>query len=101
LSSRNGYLDEQQRSNAPAIYRTLSSIAAAIQAGEQDLQKLLAAGIAALHEAGLRTDYLEIREAASLKPVSPEDQHLVILAAAFSGTTRLIDNLTFERPATA
>ncbi|MBX9756023.1 MAG: pantoate--beta-alanine ligase [Pseudomonadaceae bacterium] len=101
LSSRNGYLDEQQRSIAPTIYRTLSELAAAIQAGDNDFQALLKQGLATLQEAGFRPDYLEIREAHSLKPATSNDQHLVILAAAFIGTTRLIDNLAFERPATA
>lgn len=101
LSSRNGYLDEQQRSVAPAIYRTLSDLAAAIQAGNNDFQALLTQGLAILQEAGFRPDYLEIREANSLKPATPSDQHLVILAAAFIGTTRLIDNLAFERQPTA
>ncbi|MCR3769447.1 pantoate--beta-alanine ligase, partial [Pseudomonas aeruginosa] len=44
--------------------------------------------------AGLRPDYLEIREPISLRPGVPGDRQLVILAAAYLGSTRLIDNLS-------
>lgn len=97
LSSRNGYLDEQQRSVAPTIYRILSDMAAAIHAGESHFKTLITAGTKALQAAGFRPDYLEIREANHLTTATPDDQHLVILVAAFIGTTRLIDNLLVER----
>jgi pantoate--beta-alanine ligase len=101
LSSRNGYLDEPQRNAAPAIYRTINSMAAAIQAGEVNFNKLVTAGLKSLKAAGFRPDYLEIREANSLKPASPDDLHVVILAAAFIGSTRLIDNIAVSREQTA
>ena len=96
LSSRNGYLNEAQRAVAPALYAGLRRLAAAIEAGERDFAKLIKAGKAELKKAGLRPDYLEIREANSLRPASSDDRHLVILAAAFLGKTRLIDNLAFQ-----
>ena len=46
-------------------------------------------------------DYLEVRRADNLRPASGEDRHLVILVAAFVGTTRLIDNLAFDLPESA
>ena len=93
LSSRNGFLDEQQRAVAPVVYRTLKNIADAIVQGRRDYPALLQAQIQQLEAAGLRPDYLEIRHAQSLRPATPEDRDLVILVAAFLGTTRLIDNL--------
>lgn len=96
LSSRNGYLSEEQRAIAPALYRTLCDTAAAIQAGERDFDRLIRDGLAALERAGFRPDYLEIREANSLRPATAADQQLVVLAAAFIGNTRLIDNLSVE-----
>jgi len=93
LSSRNGYLNEEQRSIAPALYRLLSQMAAAIEQGERDYPALIANGQQQLQNAGFRPDYLEIRQALSLRPASAEDRDLVILAAAFLGATRLIDNL--------
>lgn len=93
LSSRNGYLNAAERAAAPALYRVISQIGAAIRVGEQDFARLLDESRRELESAGFRIDYLEIRDATSLKPASPEDRDLVILAAAFLGKTRLIDNL--------
>lgn len=96
LSSRNGYLNDEQRSVAPALYRTLCDIGAAIQAGERDFTTLCARGLETLRQSGFRPDYLEIREAASLRPANPGDRRLVVLGAAYLGTTRLIDNLSVD-----
>jgi pantoate--beta-alanine ligase len=96
LSSRNGYLSEEQRRAAPALYRSLQQIAASIRSGERDLAKLIAIAQQQQTAAGFRPDYLEIRESNSLRAASPEDRQLVILAAAFIGNTRLFDNLAFD-----
>lgn len=93
LSSRNGYLSVEQRSAAPALYRVIGQIGAAIRTGEQDFDRLLSDGKRELEAAGFRIDYLEIREATSLRPATAQDRDRVILAAAFLGKTRLIDNL--------
>ncbi|NBF11117.1 pantoate--beta-alanine ligase [Pseudomonas sp. Fl4BN1] len=93
LSSRNGYLSEEQRAVAPVLYRSLSQIAQAIKGGERDYAKLLAEHQQLLEAAGLRGDYLEIRQAQNLRPATAEDRDLVILVAAYLGVTRLIDNL--------
>jgi len=97
LSSRNGYLSPEQRAIAPRLYATLKEIAEALRSGQSDIPALVSAGIARLEQAGLRPDYLEVREAGSLRPATAEDRHCVILAAAFLGTTRLIDNLAVDR----
>jgi pantoate--beta-alanine ligase len=96
LSSRNGYLSAEQRDAAPLLYRTLKEMANAIKAGERDYAKLITAAQAQHSAAGLRPDYLEVREANGLRPATADDRHLVILVAAFTGNTRLIDNLAFE-----
>ncbi len=93
LSSRNGYLTEDQRTAAPALYRVIKQIGTALQNGEQDHQQLIGDGVKALESAGFRPDYLEIRHAVSLRPATPDDRDLVVLGAAFMGKTRLIDNL--------
>lgn len=96
LSSRNGYLSAEQRAAAPALYRTLQQLASAIRDDNRDFAQLIEAGQASLVSAGFRPDYLEIREASSLRPAEANDTQLVILGAAFMGTTRLIDNLAFQ-----
>ncbi|MDG1579896.1 pantoate--beta-alanine ligase [Pseudomonas sp. GOM6] len=96
LSSRNGYLDAEQRATAPVLYRTLTQMADAIRGGERDFERLTEQGKAMLQRAGLRPDYLEVRDSHDLRSATEESRQLVILAAAFLGKTRLIDNLTFE-----
>ena len=71
-------------------------MAGAIRDGERDFEKLTSKGKTALRKAGFRPDYLEVCEPDSLRSATVEDQHLVILAAAFMGKTRLIDNLAAE-----
>ncbi|MCQ4285984.1 pantoate--beta-alanine ligase [Pseudomonas stutzeri] len=100
LSSRNGYLSTEERAIAPTLYRTLNQLADAIRNGDHDYSALLAEGQQTLQAAGLRPDYLEIRNATDLQPATADTCELVILAAAFLGKTRLIDNLLVDiRPA--
>lgn len=94
MSSRNGYLTAEERALAPQLYRTLQKTATAIKSGNRDYTGLEAAAEAALQEAGFRPDYYAIRRAEDLTMPGDSEQNLVILAAAFLGTTRLIDNLT-------
>jgi pantoate--beta-alanine ligase len=96
LSSRNGFLSPEQRAVAPVVYRSLNSIAEAIRQGQRDFPALVAEQLKQLEAAGMRPDYLEIRQARTLRPAMPEDRDLVILVAAFLGTTRLIDNLHLD-----
>jgi len=97
LSSRNGYLSAEQRAIAPELYRVIQHIGRAIDSGEKDFSTLLEAGKTELQAVGLRPDYLEVREATSLRPATALDNDLVILAAVFLGKTRLIDNLHLNR----
>ncbi|MDE1164484.1 MAG: pantoate--beta-alanine ligase [Pseudomonas sp.] len=101
LSSRNGYLTQDQRSAAPALYASLTQVAAAIRAGDRDYPALIATARAQQEAAGFKPDYLEIRHAINLRQVTAEDRDLVIVAAAYIGTTRLIDNLHLDLDAHA
>ncbi|MFK3910323.1 pantoate--beta-alanine ligase [Pseudomonas monteilii] len=93
LSSRNGYLDDTQRAVAPVLYQVLSGIAEALRQGTRDFAEQISAAQARLLAAGLQPDYLEIRHAVTLQPAQAEDDDVVIIAAVYLGTTRLIDNL--------
>lgn len=94
MSSRNGYLNSQERQQASKLYEALVSIKNALESGEKNHLRLIQQGIYFLEKAGFVPDYLEIRDALSLGPVDSNSQKLVILGAAFMGKTRLIDNLT-------
>lgn len=97
LSSRNGYLLESQRAEAPRLYRLLQQLQAAIRAGRDDFAILEREATAMLDASGWQTDYIAIRRQADLQvPEAALDlasQPLVILAASRLGVTRLIDNL--------
>lgn len=96
LSSRNGYLNESQRALVPLLYRTLQQLAEEIRRQPSAQSTLLAAARQQLEDAGLRPDYMELREAVQLREVQDSDRQLVLLAAVYLGTTRLIDNLQFS-----
>jgi pantoate--beta-alanine ligase len=96
LSSRNGYLDAAQRAKATVLYRSLSEMADAIAQGERDYAGLLERQRKIISASGFTLDYLEIRHAVHLRPATVHDHDLVILVAAYLGTTRLIDNLHLE-----
>jgi pantoate--beta-alanine ligase len=93
MSSRNGYLTRDQRRQAPKLYEALQATARALREGDRDYALLEAKGRELLEFAGFRPDYFTIRRALDLATPAREDQNLVILAAAFMGNTRLIDNL--------
>ena len=95
LSSRNQYLSQAERAEAPRLYRTLQTIAQSAQAGNHNFAALAQVARNELHAHGWAVDYVEIRQAVSLKPAQVSDTQLVALAAAKLGNTRLIDNLEF------
>lgn len=96
LSSRNGYLSASERQQAPLLYRCLQQAAQALQQG-QSIAEVEQAAQAQLQQGGFRVDYLSVRRRQDLAVPSTTDQDLVIVAAAFLGTTRLIDNLRVQR----
>ena len=96
LSSRNGYLSAQQRANAPALQQCMHSVKAHIIKGNRDYAALFAQFDTDLQDAGFRLDYVELRDALNLEVAHADSRHMVLLAAAYLGTTRLIDNLIID-----
>ena len=97
LSSRNGYLSAEERAEAPRLYRQLSLIRDALQAGSNDYAGLEAVAHADLTAHGWQVDYVEIRAADTLEIAHAGERHIVILAAVRLGKTRLIDNIDVMR----
>lgn len=93
LSSRNGYLSEEERAEAARLYRNLAHIRESMVAGNLDFPALERAAAADLEARGWGVDYVSVRNAATLAPAAPGDSGLVALAAARLGRTRLIDNI--------
>lgn len=93
LSSRNGYLSAAERAEAVRLYRNLARIRESMLAGNCDFSTLEREAVADLEAHGWRVDYVSVRAAVSLAPAQAGDVNLVVLAAAWLGKTRLIDNL--------
>lgn len=97
LSSRNRFLTETERKEAPRLYRLLSGVRTRILAGERDITRIEGDAIRELSAAGWKPDYLAVRRQRDLNAPSAAEvvagEPLVVLAAARLGTTRLIDNL--------
>jgi pantoate--beta-alanine ligase len=93
MSSRNAYLDLQQRRAAPALYQSLLKVQELFQAGERRAEKLIEAGKQIVaQEPSIRLDYVEIVDRDTLDRVDEVSGHLAAVAA-FLGGTRLIDNV--------
>jgi pantoate--beta-alanine ligase len=97
MSSRNGYLTEAERQTAPALYAMLRGVAQRLSEGADDYAALESEAGKRLDTQGLRTDYVAIRAADDLAVPRPGAPRLVILAAAYLGKARLIDNLEVMR----
>ena len=97
ISSRNAYLNPQERKTATAIYLSLEAMRREIANGERDVLQLLKAlrGVLAAAQ-GIRLDYAEIVDADTFEPVVRLRGNCYAVLAAFVGTTRLIDNALIE-----
>ena len=93
LSSRDAYLSPAERRTAPLLYRVLCDSAAALAQAPEAIAATLERGIAELRDGGFRVDYLELRDAATLAPLSRLAGPARLLAAVHLGRTRLIDNI--------
>lgn len=93
MSSRNAYLSPLDRMRALAISQGLSAARERFAAGERDAGVLRALALGTIQDRVDRIDYVEIRDADSLRPIERLDRPAVILAAVYVGATRLIDNM--------
>jgi pantoate--beta-alanine ligase len=100
MSSRNAYLDAEQRQRARVLYRSLTRVKQLADAGERSAAKLSAAGRAEFTtEASVRLDFFEIVNPDTLDPVESVFEGALVAVAAYVGTTRLIDNILLSKTA--
>jgi pantoate--beta-alanine ligase len=97
LSSRNRYLGAEERKLAPRLWSTLRAAAGRLESGDADFQGIEGEGLETLRSAGLRPDYFAVRHPETLARPGAQDCSFVVLAAAWLGTTRLIDNCRVRR----
>jgi pantoate--beta-alanine ligase len=95
LSSRNNYLTTEELAIAPALAQNIQWLATQLK-NNNDFIGLAKQAADFIDSAGLKTDYIHICQAHSLQPANKGDLQLVILAAAYCGSTRLIDNLQID-----
>jgi pantoate--beta-alanine ligase len=94
MSSRNAFLNPQQRQSALLLYRSLILVQKHFAEGERNAARLIAAGREVFSaEPSARLDYFEIVDPETLDPIVEVDKAALVAVAAFVGTTRLIDNL--------
>jgi pantoate--beta-alanine ligase len=96
MSSRNGYLTPEERLRAPALHQVLTRSAAALIRGES-IEAVEQAARTELTALGFTPDYVQVRKICDLAPPDADDGELIILAAAYLGRARLIDNLKLIR----
>ncbi|MAS82645.1 MAG: pantoate--beta-alanine ligase [Legionellales bacterium] len=92
VSSRNKYLSLSERQTAPLLFKAIIDVADSIKRGESDYENLEKNSISSLMTAGFRPEYFSICDSRTLK--KPVNQELVIMASAWLGKARLIDNIT-------
>lgn len=95
MSSRNNYFDDEQRSQAAALHECLEQVVKLLGEGEQPNYEVGHAS-QALEEKGFRVDYVVVRRQQDLAVPGTDDRLLIVLAAAWLGDVRLIDNIPFE-----
>jgi pantoate--beta-alanine ligase len=93
LSSRNRYLNPQERAIAPEVYRALDRARRRLESGDANVADIESEGFAALVKAGFRPDYFEVRMAGTLAKPHGSNVDVVVLTAARLGRARLIDNV--------
>ncbi|TDR82269.1 pantoate--beta-alanine ligase [Paludibacterium purpuratum] len=97
LSSRNGYLSPAERAEAPRLFHNLDAIRQRLLAGDSDYAGMEQAARQDLEAHGWQVDYIEVRQADTLEIAHAGERHVVVLAAARLGKTRLIDNVDVRR----
>ena len=101
MSSRNAYLDPEQRDRAAALSRALVAAEQAVAGGERSTDALVATVTEELRNAGIDPEYVEARDAEDLTPVARLNGRPVLMAvAARVGRARLIDNVLLTQPTT-
>ncbi len=93
LSSRNGYLSAAERAEAPRLHALLGDARKKIGQGERNFQRIELETMALLSQHGWVPQYIAVRRRADLQVPATEERELVVLAAAYLGKTRLIDNI--------
>ena len=95
MSSRNNYLSQAELKQAAGLYRVMQEVVKNYQQSPETGNEIVEQGLIELKKQGLKPDYLSVRRQSDLMDPDPADEKLILMAAAWLGSTRLIDNLEF------
>jgi pantoate--beta-alanine ligase len=98
MSSRNSYLEAPERARASLLYQALTAVRRGVVTGQGSFAELEEASMHALERGGFRPEYVSLRRRSDLAVAQPSDREIVVLAAAWLGRARLIDNLSIDLP---
>jgi pantoate--beta-alanine ligase len=93
ISSRNHYLNAEQRAIAPRLFQLIDQLRIEIESGQKDFARLENQARQTLAQLGFEPDYVAVRRRHALEIPTEKDTDLMILAAAYLGSARLIDNI--------
>lgn len=96
LSSRNSYLSDEQLQIAPRLNATLNAAVQAIKQSKKTYREIEQQSKITLNNLGFKSDYFVICRRSDLQPATETESQLVILAAAYLGKARLIDNIQLD-----
>lgn len=94
MSSRNSFIEEDERAKVAQLNRSLNWVADQIRSGRKDFNELEREGAAQIEAAGFKVDYFTIAESRSLEVAAADDKEITILGAMYTRGARLIDNLS-------
>ena len=96
MSSRNRFIDEQERPQANQLNRSLLWVSAQIEAGGRDFHVLEQRAKEQIEAVGFRPDYISVCNSKTLEPAADDDTNITILGAMYTQGARLIDNVSLE-----
>ncbi|MDQ2075948.1 pantoate--beta-alanine ligase [Marinimicrobium sp. ABcell2] len=99
LSSRNSFLDEDERPRANQLYRSLRWVEDQVTDGRRDYLTLAKEAAEQIEAGGFKVDYVSIRHSRTLMPAADDDREITILGAMYTRGARLIDNVSMQVPA--
>lgn len=96
MSSRNGFLNVDERSKANQLHKSLNWITEQIGAGKRDFLSLEEEAKQQIKAAGFEPDYVSVCNSKTLEMAAVDDEHITVLGAMYTSSARLIDNITLD-----
>ena len=96
MSSRNGYITDEERPKVAVLNQSLNWVKAAIEGGRKDFAALEREAQQRIEEAGFRVDYFSICNSKDLQPAAHDDTEITVLGAMYTSAARLIDNVSLK-----